>query len=63
MISLRGHLEHSGFEINPGNFLALLNFGIDAGNQVLAEHFRASAHNAKYKSPKIQNDLISCVRD
>ena len=35
----------------------------NAGDQVLAEHFRTSAHNAQYKSLRIQNDLISCVGD
>lgn len=60
-IPLRGHAEHPGTGTNPGNFLALLNFRVDAGDHVLANHLDNAAHNAQYKSPQIQNDLISCV--
>ena len=36
MISLRGHREHAeGADINPGNFLALLDFRKDASDSVL----------------------------
>lgn len=61
MISLRGHREQAGANVNPGNFCALLDFRIDAGDTVLAEHFRTAAQNAQYNSPRIQNDLISCT--
>ena len=62
VISLRGHREHGGGpNTNPGNFHALLNFHIDAGDSVLADHFKTAAKNAQYSSPQIQNDLISCT--
>ena len=61
MISLRGHLEQAGANVNPGNFCALIDFCVDAGDTVLAEHFKTGAHNAQYNSPRIQNDLISCM--
>ena len=61
MISLRGHREQAGANVNPGNFRALLDFRVDAGDTVLAEHFKTGAHNAQYNSPRIQNDLISCM--
>ena len=63
MISLRGHREKAGANVNPGNFHALLDFRIDAGDTVFAEHFRTGAQNAQYNSPRIQNDLISCTEE
>lgn len=62
VISLRGHHEHGGGpSTNPGNFRALLEFRVDAGDSVLADHFKTAAKNAQYSSPQIQNDLISCT--
>ena len=61
MIPLRGHREQAGANVNPGNFRALLDFHVDAGDTVLAEHFKTGAQNAQYNSPRIQNDLISCT--
>lgn len=60
-ISLRGHTEQEGSDSNPSNFRALVDFRIDAGDSTLADHFKTCARNAKYISPQIQNDLISCV--
>ena len=37
MILLRGHQEQAGAHINPGNFYALLDFRVDAGDMVLAK--------------------------
>ena len=45
---------------NPGNFLALLQFRIQSGDTLLAEHLQ-SAHqhrNALYTSKIIQNEII-----
>ena len=61
MIPLRGHREQAGTNINPGNFLALLDFRMDAGDVVLADHFKTAPQNAQYHSPRIQNDLILCT--
>lgn len=61
-IALRGHREEDGGTgQNPGNFLALLQFRIDSGDVVLANHFEESPRNAQYRSPGIQNELISCT--
>ena len=48
---LRGHSHLS----NPGNFRALIDFHIDAGDTVLADHFKTAPSNAQYISPQIQN--------
>ena len=62
MMSLRGHREHAeGADTNPGNFLALLDFRKDVGDSMLEQHFQTAPQNARYHSPQIQNDLISCV--
>ena len=45
---------------NPGNFLALLQFCVQSGDTLLAEHLQ-SAHqhrNALYTSKTIQNEII-----
>ena len=62
-ISLRGHREQADAapHTNPGNFRALLNFRVDAGDSVLEDHFESMSHNAQYISPQIQNDLIACT--
>ena len=43
MIPLRGHREQSGAHVNPGNFRALLDFRVYAGDMVLAD--RHKMHN------------------
>ena len=57
---MRGHQEQADSNTNPGNFRALLEFRIDAGDNVLADHFKSGAQNARYISPQIQSDLIAC---
>ena len=60
-IALRGHREGGGTGQNPGNFLALLDFRVDSGDTILANHFKECPRNAQYKSPTIQNELIACT--
>ena len=60
-IALRGHVESTDGENNPGNSLALLKFRADAGDEVLASHFSQATIRAKYTSPTIQNELISIL--
>ena len=48
MIPLRGHREQARTSINPGNFRALLDFRVDAGDVVLADHFKTAPQNAQY---------------
>jgi hypothetical protein len=47
-VALRGHRDddkvlEQGFAGNPGNFKALLQFRIDAGDNVLEKHFETAA--------------------
>lgn len=63
-VALRGHRDddkvlEQGFAGNPGNFKALLQFRIDAGDNVLEKHFETAAKNATYNSKTIQNELIA----
>ncbi|XP_077970543.1 uncharacterized protein LOC144425105 [Styela clava] len=51
-IPLRGHSGDSG------NFVNLLLFRIDAGDEDLKRHFARMAGNAKYTSPMIQNEIL-----
>ena len=51
-IPLRGHSE------DKGNFMKLLQFRIDAGNEELKKHFARMAGNAKYTSPMFQNEIF-----
>ena len=60
-IPLRGHRGQASTSINPGNFRALLDFRVDAGDVVLADHFKTARQNAQYHSPRIQNYLILCT--
>lgn len=56
-IPLRDHNEQAdaGPDTNLGNFRALLNFHVDAGDLVLEDHFKPTP---QYISPQIQNNLI-----
>ena len=63
-IALRGHrdsIKHVDLEnisTNPGNFLALLKFRVDSGDEVLANHLATCGKNASFTSKNIQNQLI-----
>ena len=52
-IPLRGHSE------DKGNFMKLLQFRIDAGDEELKKHFARMASNAKYTSPMFQNEILA----
>ena len=52
-IPLRGH------SADKGNFMKLLQFLMDAGNEALKKHFAQMAGNAKYTSPSIPNQIQS----
>ena len=67
-LSFRGHRNDSpAVEESPctnhGNFLALLQFRIQAGDHVLEEHLKTAAKNALYTSKTTQNELISIYGD
>ena len=64
-IALRGHRDdwkhvEESSEVNPGNFISLLYFRVQSGDQVLANHLQSGGHrrNALYTSKTIQNELI-----
>ena len=65
-MGLRGHrdnatdLEKKTF-VNHGNFLALLQFRIDAGDNILKEHLATSSRSATYTSSTIQNQVIDII--
>ena len=69
-IALRGHRD-TALDIerdvagmaNHGNFVALLNFRIDAGDTVLREHMSTATRNATYTSNTIQNQIIAVLAD
>ena len=48
---------------NQGNFWALLNFRIHAGDTFLRDHLHTATRNALYTSPDIQNQLINNLGD
>ena len=43
---------------DKGNFMKLLQFRMDAGDEALKKHFAQMAGNAKYTSPIIQNEIL-----
>ena len=59
-IPLRGHRDDSQHYCspNPGNFQALLNFRIEAGDTKLKHHFENAQKTATYRSKTIQNKLV-----
>ena len=67
-IALRGHrndwttIDSKSDENHSGNFHALLQFCIDAGDYTLKHHLQTAGHNAMYTSKGIQNDIINICR-
>jgi len=65
-LPLRGHtesqdiLDECDVANNERNFRALLRFPVDAGDKDLECHLKQASKNAKYTSPRIQNELILC---
>ena len=69
-IALRGHRDNAtDIERDPsdtenhGNFQALLNFRVDAGDTVLGEHLATASRNATYTSSVIQNQVTDVLAD
>ena len=64
-MALRGHRDDSSHldesSGNPGNFQAVLNFRVEAGDKVLANHFANGPRNATYRSKTIQNEIIEVL--
>lgn len=66
-IPLRGHRDDGSIysvdddiKNQKGNFKALLEFRINAGDQILKEHLKSATKNTAYISKTTQNDLIDC---
>ena len=64
-IPLRGHRDSATYlerdiegARNHGNFPALLDFKVEAGDTVLGEHLSKADRNATYTSGNIQNQII-----
>ena len=64
-MALRGHRDDSSHldesSGNSGNFQALLNFRVEAGDKVLANHFANGPRNTIYCSKTIQNEIIEVL--
>ena len=65
-ISLRGHRDSvSDAEHDPsaqhGNFWALLQFRVAAGDTILKDHLSNSSRNATYMSSRIQNQILAIL--
>ena len=63
-IAIRGHRDDTtSTSINKGNFKALLDMRIDAGDDVLKQHLSEGPKNATYISKTAQNALLECIGD
>lgn len=67
-IPLRGHRDDGPINpetstANQGNFKALLQFRVDAGDIALEEHLKNASSRATYISKTTQNSLIECCGD
>ena len=64
-IPLRGHRDDSQYydTSDCGNFQALLDFRVESGDRILAEHFKTAPRNATFRSKTVQNELISCIAE
>ena len=64
-LALRGHRENmrtADTERNDGNFLELVRL-ISKYDSVLAAHLSEQTSHAMYLSPRVQNELIQCLRN
>ncbi|XP_035989381.1 zinc finger MYM-type protein 1-like isoform X2 [Fundulus heteroclitus] len=62
--ALRGHRDDPTSEsLNKGNFLALLKFRQEAGDDPLKNYLDSFGQNAKYISKTSQNDLLDCIKE
>jgi Domain of unknown function (DUF4371) len=57
---LRGHLWNKDEQIEDGNFSYLVRWAAKT-DAALQSHLETAAHNAKYLSPTIQNELLAWI--
>jgi len=63
-IALRGHRDDSSSEaLNTGNFRAIVDFRVEAGDEVLKEHLQSCSSRSTYLSKTTQNQLLTCMGD
>mgnify|MGYP000751363744 FL=1 len=63
-IALRGHRDdETSSSFNHGNFKALLDLRIDAGDTTIENHLKTCAKNARYTSKTAQNELLLCIKE
>ena len=63
-LALRGHRDDSTSDsLSQGNFKALIDFCIEAGDQDLQHHLETCQKNATYISKTSQNELLVCVKE
>lgn len=64
-IALRGHRDDAKYsndpDTNTGNFQALLQYRINAGDSELQHHIQNGPKNATYVSKTTQNEIISII--
>lgn len=49
---------HDQLHANPGNFVALLQFKMQSGDKVVADHLASSGRSSLYTSKTAQNELV-----
>ena len=61
-IALRGHWDDAKYylsdDVNPGNFIEILKYGVICAGQSLEEYFKSTPKNVTYKSKTTQNEII-----
>ncbi|CAB4018565.1 Hypothetical predicted protein [Paramuricea clavata] len=66
-IPLRGHRYDSQYylsdDVNPGNFIEILKYGVTCTGQSLEEYFKSTPKNITYKSKTTQNEIIDICDD
>ena len=66
-IPLRGHRDDSQYylsdDVNPGNFIEILKYGVTCTGQSLEEYFKSTPKNITYKSKTTQNEIIDICDD
>ena len=70
-IPLRGHrdsgplsfVEAQSGDINDGNFRALIRYSRGKYDEVFKNDITSAGHNARYLSPRVQNEILSACND
>ena len=62
-IAIRGHRDDDTETGNRGNFKELLTFRAESGDEILENHLKQCARNAKYTSKTAQNELLLCIKE